>query len=170
MISNYLILSAPHHHNHFTALFPGPPGWAGARRELLDFMMQGEINRGRHTNHPAGRHSIRTNQCPHPPSPIFLQARCPSCRPTNSVKAVKAISYSQHTSVIRFSTNYVLLIMPLSVIYIVSQKTRQWRHLTFGHNFGKCRPILRKILSLSDSHGNYLLSLMEIFVSPQSRF
>jgi len=24
-------------HNHFTALFPGPPGWAGARRELLDF-------------------------------------------------------------------------------------------------------------------------------------
>ena len=28
----------PPHHNRFTALFPGPPGWAGARRELLDFM------------------------------------------------------------------------------------------------------------------------------------
>ena len=55
----------------FTALFPGPPGWAGVRRELLDFMVQGEINRGRHTDHPAGRHSIRTNQCPPPPSPIF---------------------------------------------------------------------------------------------------
>jgi len=26
-----------HHHNRFTALFPGPPWWAGARRELLDF-------------------------------------------------------------------------------------------------------------------------------------
>jgi len=25
------------HHNRFTALFPGPPWWAGARRELLDF-------------------------------------------------------------------------------------------------------------------------------------
>jgi len=24
--------------NHFTALFPGPPGWASARKELLDFM------------------------------------------------------------------------------------------------------------------------------------
>jgi len=24
------------HHNRFTALFPEPPGWAGARRELLD--------------------------------------------------------------------------------------------------------------------------------------
>jgi len=35
-------------------LSPGPPGWAGARRELLDFMVQGKINRGRHTDHPAG--------------------------------------------------------------------------------------------------------------------
>jgi len=26
-----------HTHNHFTALFPGPPGWAGDRRELLDY-------------------------------------------------------------------------------------------------------------------------------------
>jgi len=65
-------LPPPPHHNHFTALFPGPPGWAGARRELLDFMVQGKINRGRHIDHPAGRHSIRTNQCPPPPSPIFF--------------------------------------------------------------------------------------------------
>ena len=78
--------ASPHHHNHFTALFPG---CAGARRELLDFMVQGKIDRGRHTNHPAGRHSIRTNQCPPPPSPHFLQAGCPSCHPTNSVKALK---------------------------------------------------------------------------------
>jgi len=59
----------PAHHNHFTALFPGPPGWAGARGELLNFMVQGKINRGRHTDHPAGRHSIRTNHFPPPPSP-----------------------------------------------------------------------------------------------------
>jgi len=57
-----------HHHHTTTALsvFSGPPGWAGARRELLDFMVQGKINRGRHTDHPAGCHSIRTNQCPSP--------------------------------------------------------------------------------------------------------
>ena len=33
--------SLHHHHNphnHFTALFPGPPGRAGARRDLLDFL------------------------------------------------------------------------------------------------------------------------------------
>jgi len=81
-----------HHHNRFTALFRLPPGWAGARRELLDFMVQGKINRGRHTDHLAGRHSIQTNQCLPPPSPHFLQAGCPSCRPTNSVKALKTIS------------------------------------------------------------------------------
>jgi len=61
-----------HTHNRFTALLPGPPGWAGARRELLDFMVQGKINRGRHTDHPAERHSIWTNQCPPPPSPTFF--------------------------------------------------------------------------------------------------
>ena len=83
-------------YNRFTALFPGPPGWAGARRELLDFMVQGKINRGRHTDHPAGRNSIRTKQCPPPPSPYFLRAGCPSCRPTNSVKALKAIATSQN--------------------------------------------------------------------------
>jgi len=74
-----------HHHNHFTALFPGPPGWAGARRELLDFMVQGKINRGRHTDHPAGCHSIRTNQCPPPPSPIFYRPDAlPAAQPTVS--------------------------------------------------------------------------------------
>jgi len=75
-----------HHHNRFTALFPGPAGWAGARRELLDFMVQGKIDRGRHTDHPDGRHSIRTNQCPPPlnlgaaQSSIFGSARIFSAR------------------------------------------------------------------------------------------
>jgi len=98
------------HHNRFTALFPGPPWWAGARRELLDFMVQGEINfnRGRQTHHPAGHHSIQTNQCPPPPSPhIFLRARCPSCCPTNSVKALKANQYPESTAL-----NTVLLPLP----------------------------------------------------------
>jgi len=55
----------------------------GEPEKLLDF-------RGRHTDHLVGCHSIRTNQCPPPPSPHFLHAGCPSCRPTNSVKALKA--------------------------------------------------------------------------------
>jgi len=72
------------HHNRFTAFFPEPPGWAGARRELLDFMVHAKINRGRHTDHPAGRHSIWTNQCLPPPSPhIFYRPDAlPAAQPT----------------------------------------------------------------------------------------
>jgi len=58
-------------HTHTTVLwpfFPERPRWAGGRRELLDFMMQPRINGGRHVDHPAGRHSIRTNQWPPLPS------------------------------------------------------------------------------------------------------
>jgi len=56
-------------------------------------MVQGKINRGRHTDHPAGHHSIQTNQCSPPPSPIFFTGRMPFLRrPTNSVKALKATS------------------------------------------------------------------------------
>ena len=70
-----------HTHNRFMALFPGPLGWDGARRELLDFMVQWKINRGRHIDHPAGRHSIRTNQCPPPPSPHIFTGRMPFLPP-----------------------------------------------------------------------------------------
>ena len=76
----------PHHHqNRFTALFLGQPGSAGARSELLDFMVQRKINRGRPTNHPAGCHSIQTNQCPSPPSPILYRPDAlPAAQPTVS--------------------------------------------------------------------------------------
>jgi len=66
------ILTSTCTHNRFTALFPGPYGWADGRRELLDFMVQRKINRGRHTDHPAGHHSIRTNYCPPPTSPYIF--------------------------------------------------------------------------------------------------
>ena len=74
------------HHNRFTALFPGPPGWADARRELLDFMVQGKINNGRHTDHLDGHHSISTKQCPPPPSPIFYR---PDALPTTQPTVLK---------------------------------------------------------------------------------
>jgi len=80
-------------HTHTTTvlrpIFPGPPACAGARRELLDFMVQGEINRGRHTEHPAGRHSIRTNQCPPPPSPHFFTGRMPFLPPNQQCQSTE---------------------------------------------------------------------------------
>jgi len=79
-----------HTHNRFTALFPGPSGWAGARRELLDFMVHGKINALTIVlgATPSGLTSAHLH---HPP--YFLQAGYPSCRPTNSVKALEAYCY-----------------------------------------------------------------------------
>ena len=83
--TNLYAPSHHHHHNRSTALFPGLPGWAGTRRELLDFMVQGKINRGKQTDHLVGRHSIRTNQCPPPPYPIFYGPNAlPATQPTVS--------------------------------------------------------------------------------------
>ena len=61
---------------------PGEP----VPKELLDFMVQGKINRGRHIDHPFGRHTIRTNQCPPPLSPhIFYGPDAfPATQPTVS--------------------------------------------------------------------------------------
>ena len=49
-------------------------------------MVQGKINRGRHTDHTAGRHSIRTNQClPLPSLHIFYRPDAlPAAQPTAS--------------------------------------------------------------------------------------
>ena len=77
------------HHNRFMALFQGPPRWASARRELLNFMVQGKIKRGRHTDHPAGHHSIQTNQCPPPPSTPFFTGRMPFLPPNQQCQSTE---------------------------------------------------------------------------------
>jgi len=64
-------MSLFNHHTTTTVLRPfflDYPGEPVPEEKLLDFMVQGKINRGRHTDHPAGRHSIWSNQCPLPPS------------------------------------------------------------------------------------------------------
>ena len=49
-------------------------------------LTEAKINRGKHTDHPAGCYSIRTNQCPPPPSPHFFYRpdALPAAQPTVS--------------------------------------------------------------------------------------
>jgi len=77
----------------FYGPFSGTTGVSRCQKRTLDFMVQGKINRGRHADHPDGRtpSGLVTSAHLHHP-PYFLQARCPSCRPTNIVKAPKATS------------------------------------------------------------------------------
>ena len=53
-------------------------------------MVQGKINRGRHTDHPAERHSIWTNQCPPPPSPHFFTDRMPFLPPNQQCQSTES--------------------------------------------------------------------------------
>jgi len=74
----------------------GPPGWAGTRRELLDFTVQGKINTGRHTDHPAGHHtpSRLTSAHLHHPSHVFYRPDAlPASQPTVSKHIVACWPY-----------------------------------------------------------------------------
>jgi len=51
--------------------------------------VQGKINRGRHTDHPAGRHAIWTNQCPPPPSPHIFTGRMPILQPNQQCQSTE---------------------------------------------------------------------------------
>ena len=82
------------HHNRFTALFQDYPGEPVPEEKLLDFMMQRKINRSRHTDQPAGRHSIWTNQCPPPPSQFFTD-RMPFMLPNQQWQSTSAFGSPQ---------------------------------------------------------------------------
>jgi len=60
-------------------------------------MVQGKINRGRQTDHPAGCHSIQTNQCLPPPSPIFVTGRMPFLRPSQQRQSTEGVSVTHVT-------------------------------------------------------------------------
>jgi len=66
-------------HNRFMAFFLWLLRWAGARRNLLDCCGAREDNTGRHIDHPAGRHSLRTYQRPISSSFPHFYTGCPSC-------------------------------------------------------------------------------------------
>ena len=79
------------HTPRLTALCPGPPGWARTRKvKTIWILLKQETVSGSGISWaicksaPSSRHHAST------PPLSFLQAGCPSCRPTNSVKALKA--------------------------------------------------------------------------------
>jgi len=70
-------------HTHLTALCPGLPGWAGFT-EARDSEWQWH-----QLGHMQVCTSLQTDNHANTPPLSFLLAGCPSCRPTNSVKALK---------------------------------------------------------------------------------
>ena len=84
-----------HTHTRLTALCPGLPGWAEPIPEGKTNLDLNEARDSEWQWHQLGHvqvcTSLQTDNHASTPPLSFLQAGCPSCRPTNSVKAV--ISY-----------------------------------------------------------------------------
>jgi len=83
-----------HIHTRLTALCPGLSGWAGTRKvKPIWILLKQETMSGSGISWAICKSEPRSRQITmHTSTPplSFLQAGCPSCRPTNSVKAVKA--------------------------------------------------------------------------------
>ena len=95
-ISAQVITAAAHTHTHtrLTALFPGLPRWAGTRKvKPIWILLTQETVSGSGISWVVCKSAPRSRQItmPAPHCSIFLQAGCPSCCPTNSVKALKAM-------------------------------------------------------------------------------
>jgi len=83
-----------HTHTRLTALFPGLPGWVGTRKVKPIWIYFTGARDSDWQWHQLGHMQVCTslytdNHASTPPL-SFLQTGCPSCRPTNSVKALKA--------------------------------------------------------------------------------
>ena len=82
-----------HTHSRLTALCPGLPGWASTRKvKPIWILLKQEIVSGSGISWAVCKSALCSRQItmPAPHHSSFLQAGCPSCRSTNSVKALKA--------------------------------------------------------------------------------
>jgi len=90
----------------FYCPFSGTTRVSRCQKRTSRLMLQGKINRGRHTDHLAGRHSIRINQCPPPSShPIFFTGRMPFMPPNQQHQSTEGNASKQ-------SKSYCLLPVP----------------------------------------------------------
>ena len=90
LVYDYVLLWPNNSLSILTAIFPGEPGLAGFIRAADDG--PGGDNWSCKTCKASVKSSPSTNQ-----HQMFSQARCPSCHPTNSVRALKAkVWYSVH--------------------------------------------------------------------------
>jgi len=117
IFSTFAVVDPTHTHTHththidLLALFLGLPRWAGTRKVkpiwiLLKQELVSDIGISWAICKSASHSRQKTTPAPHP---SFLHAGCPSCRPTNSVKTLKALSKilnSSRKTLENWSLNY----------------------------------------------------------------
>ena len=103
-----------HTHTRLMALCPGLPGWAGTRKvKPIWILLKQQTVSGSGISWAVCKSATRSRQItmPAPHHSVFLQAGCPSCYPTNSVKALKdkSSSNARKTRTKKVSTELLLL-------------------------------------------------------------
>jgi len=81
-------------HTHLTALYLGLPGWAGTRKvKPISVLLKQDTVSGSGISWAICKSAPRSSKIttPGPHHSVFLQPGCPSCHPTNTVKALKAV-------------------------------------------------------------------------------
>jgi len=80
-----------HTHTRLTALYLGLPRWAGTRKvKRIWILLKQETVSGSGISWAICKSAPHSTPATH--HSVFLQAGCPSCCPTNSVKALKAVN------------------------------------------------------------------------------
>ena len=83
-----------HIHTRLTAVGPGLPAWAGTRKvKPVWILLKQETVSGNGISWAVCKSAPCSRQITMPAlhHSVFLQIGCPSCRPTNSIKALKAL-------------------------------------------------------------------------------
>jgi len=126
-----------HTHTRLTALFPGLPGWAGTRKvKPIWILLKQETVSGSGVSWAICKSAPLLQTDNHAStSPLsFLQAGCPSCRPANSVKALKAKQCKEYQYLHNINTQHKFL------------STVQIRHCTkqqFGVNSNRLMQLVK---------------------------
>jgi len=108
LLDEYILMISKHTHTRLTALFPGISRWAGTRKvKPIWILLEQETVSGSGISWAICKSAPSSRQItmPAPHRSVFLQAGCPSCCPTNSVKALKAFAstLSKKLSVLIFA-------------------------------------------------------------------
>ena len=107
-VSKHWRQSLTHTHTCLMALFPGLPGWASTRKvKPVGILLKQETVSGSGISWAICKSAPRSRQIntPAPHHSVFLQAGCPSCRPTNSVRALKTVTHTNKHAITQQRSN-----------------------------------------------------------------
>ena len=114
------------HTQCLTALFLGLPRWAGTRKvKPIWISLKQETVSGSGISWAICKSAPRSRQIttPAPQHSLFLQAGCPSCRPTYSVKALKALKRKLKYGRVVTASVVTVNILPVPVLELGRERS-----------------------------------------------